>query len=121
MGGSTLCIDDSFAHSLHFLNQLRLKCFSNSLEKVPTYAVHLLAAFPSVCGPTHPKPSQLGLGRRPDHLMLHSITLLLYQISLIQPGDLLCHCPVEKQMIVPLSANQMAWRITTECCGSHAG
>jgi hypothetical protein len=25
-----------------------------------TYAEHLLAAFPSLCGPTHPKPSQLG-------------------------------------------------------------
>ena len=34
--------------------------FSNSLEGVPTYARHLLAAFPSLCGPTHPKPSQFG-------------------------------------------------------------
>jgi hypothetical protein len=32
----------------------------NSLEGVPTYAEHLLAAFPSHCGPTYPKPSQLG-------------------------------------------------------------
>ncbi|XP_031650272.1 F-box only protein 6 isoform X4 [Oncorhynchus kisutch] len=41
-------------------NQLHLECFSNSLEGVPTYAEHLLAAFPSLCGPTHSKPSHLG-------------------------------------------------------------
>ena len=57
---ATLCLDDSFAHSWHSLNQLHLACFSNSLEGVPTYAEHLLAAFPSLCCPTHPKPSQLG-------------------------------------------------------------
>ena len=34
--------------------------FSNRLEGVPTYAEHLLAAFPSFCSPTHPKLSQLG-------------------------------------------------------------
>ena len=39
--------------------------------------------------------------------MQHSITLLLGQIALIQPGGVLGHCPVEKQMIVLLSANQM--------------
>ena len=54
---ATLCLDDSFAHSWYSLN---LECFSNILERVPTYAEHLLAAFPSLCGPTHPKPSQLG-------------------------------------------------------------
>jgi hypothetical protein len=58
---------------------------------------------------------------RPGHLMQHSITLLLGQIALIQPGGVLGHCPVEKQMIVPLSANQTGWRIAAECCGSHAG
>ena len=42
-----------------FLNQLHLECFPNSLEGVATYAEHL-AAFPSLCGPTHPKPPQLG-------------------------------------------------------------
>lgn len=36
---------------------------SNSLEGVPRSAEHLLAAFPSLCGTTHPKPSQLGLGQ----------------------------------------------------------
>ena len=41
---ATLCLDDSFAHSWHSLNQLLLECFSNSLEGVPTYAEHLLAA-----------------------------------------------------------------------------
>ena len=49
------------------------------------------------------------------------ITLLLGQIALTQPGGVLGHCPVEKQMIVPLSANQMGWCIAAECCGSHAG
>ena len=50
---------DSFAHSQHSLNQLHLESFSNCL-RVLTYAEHLLATFPSLCGPTHPKPSQLG-------------------------------------------------------------
>ena len=57
---ATICLDDSFAHSWHSLNQLHLEYFSNSLEGVPTYTEHLLAAFPSLCGPTHPKPSQFG-------------------------------------------------------------
>ena len=39
--------------------------------------------------------------------MQHSITLCLDQIALTQPGGVLGHCPVEKQMIVPLSANQI--------------
>ena len=47
---------DSFAHSWHSLNQFYEECFSNSLG-VPTYAERLLAAFPSLCGPIHPKPS----------------------------------------------------------------
>ena len=59
---ATLCLDGSFAHSCHSLNQLQEECFSNSLEGVPTYAEHLLAAFPSLCGPTYPKLSQLGCG-----------------------------------------------------------
>ena len=29
---ATLCLDDSFAHSWHSLNQLHLECSSNSLE-----------------------------------------------------------------------------------------
>ena len=58
---------------------------------------------------------------RQCHLMQHSTTLLLGQIALTQPGGVLGHCPFEKQIIVPLSANQMGWRITAECCGSHAG
>ena len=53
--------------------------------------------------------------------MQHSITLLLGQIALTQPADVLGHCPVKKQMIVPLSTNQMALCITAECSGSHAG
>ena len=53
--------------------------------------------------------------------MQRSITLLIVKIALTQPGGVLGHCPVEKQMIVPLSANQMGWRNAAECCGSHAG
>jgi hypothetical protein len=30
-------------------------------------------------------------------------------------------CPVEKQMIVPLRANQIGWCIAAESCDSHAG
>ena len=55
-----ICLDASFALSWHSLNQLHLECFSSSLEGVPTYAEHLLAACPSLCSPTHPKPSQSG-------------------------------------------------------------
>ena len=38
--------------------------------------------------------------------MQHSITHL-GKIALTRPGGVLGHCPVEKQMIVSLSANQM--------------
>ena len=87
----TLCQDDSIAHSCNSLNQLHLECFSNSLEGVPTYAEHLLAAFPSLLGPTHSNSNHLNwveVGRlwRPGHLMQHSITLLLGQIAFTQPG-----------------------------------
>ena len=57
---ATICLDDSFAHSWHSLNLLHEECFSNSLEGVPTYAEHFLTAFPSLFGPIHPIPSQLG-------------------------------------------------------------
>ena len=39
--------------------------------------------------------------------MQHSIILILGQIALTQPGGVLGHCPVEKQMIVPLT--QTIW------------
>ena len=60
---ATLCLDDNFVHSWHYLNQIHLECFSNSLEGVPTYAERFLAAFLSLCGPTHHKPSQLDGGQ----------------------------------------------------------
>ena len=109
---------DSFAHSWHSLNQLHLESFFNSLEGVPTYAEHLLAAFPSLCSPTHLNLVEVWGLWRPGHLMQHSITLILGQISLTQPGGVLGHCPVEKQMIVPRSPNQMGLRITAKCCGT---
>ena len=57
----------------------------------------------------------------PGHLMQHYINLLLRKIAFTQPGGVLGHCPVEKQIIVPLSPNQMGWRIAAECYGRHAG
>ena len=53
--------------------------------------------------------------------MHHTITLLLGQIALTQPGGVLGHCPAEKQMIVPLNTKQMGWSIAAEFCGSYAG
>src|SRR4029434_6226069 len=38
-----------------------LEWFPNSLVGVPRGAEHLLAALPSLCSPTDPRPSQLGL------------------------------------------------------------
>jgi hypothetical protein len=50
--------------------------------------------------------------------MQHSITLLLGQTALTQAGGMCwVNCPVEKQMIVPLRANQME-QITEE---NHPG
>ena len=83
-------------------------------------------AFPTVLKefqliPNHFNWVEVGWLWRPGPLMQHSITLLLGQIALTQPGGVLGHCPVKKQMIVPLSANQMGWHIAAECCGSNAG
>ena len=71
--------------------------------------------------PNHLNLVEVGRLWRPVHLMHHSITLPLGQIALTHPGGVLGHCPVEKQMIVPLSANQMGWHIAAECCAGHAG
>jgi hypothetical protein len=38
--------------------------------------------------------------------MQHSITFHLCEIALTKPGGVLGHCPVEKQMIVPLSTTR---------------
>ena len=56
---ASICLD-SHAHSWHSLIHSQQEGFSNGREGVPTYAEHLLVAFPSLCDPTHPKPSQLG-------------------------------------------------------------
>ena len=118
---ATICLDDSFAHSGHSLNQLHLECFSNnSSEGVPTYAEHLLADFSSLHGPTHLKPSQLGWGwviveaRSSDAALHHSPWS---NSPYTAWRCVLGHCPVEKQIIVSLRANQMGWRIAAECCG----
>ena len=57
--------------------------------------------------PNHLNWVEVGRLWKPGHLMQHSITLHLGQIALTQPEGVLGHCPVEKQMIVPLSVNQM--------------
>ena len=49
--------------------------------------------------PNHLNLVEVGGLWRPGHLMQHSITLLLGQIALTQPGGVLGHCPVEKQII----------------------
>ena len=121
----TLCLDDSVAHSWHSLNQLHLESFSNNIEGVPINAEHLLASFPSLCSPTYPKPSQLGWGRviveaRSSNSALHH-SPSWSNSPYIARRCVLGHCPVEKQMIVPLSPNQMGWCIAADCCGSHAG
>ena len=97
--------------ALHTLGILSISFMRNAFPTVPTYAEHLLAAFPPLCGPTQPKhPNWVEVWClwRPGHL------------ALTQPGGVLGHCPVDKQMILPLSANQMGWRIAAECCCSHA-
>ena len=57
---ATLCLDDSFAHSWHSLNQIHEIVTWNAFPTVVKVLPHMLAAFPSLYGPTHPKPSQLG-------------------------------------------------------------
>lgn len=63
-GVAHFCFDDSFAHSWHFLHQLRevvtWKGFP-IVHGVPRGAEHLLAAFSFTLHPTHPEPSPLGL------------------------------------------------------------
>ena len=90
-----------------------LECFYNSLEGVPTYAEHLLLFLHSAVQhiPNILNWVEVGWLWRPGHLMQHSIILLIGQIALAHPGDVLGHCTVEKQMIVPLSPNQMGWCI----------
>ena len=84
-----------------------MECFSNIIEVVPTYAEHLLAAFPSLCSPTRPKPSQLNSGRvivkaRSSDAALHHSPFWSnspYRAWKCVFG----HCPVKKQMTVTLN------------------
>jgi hypothetical protein len=58
----------------------------------------------------------------PNHLNLVEVGGLWKSgAALTQPVGVLGHCPVEKQIIIPLNPNQMRWRIAAECFGSHAG
>ena len=104
----------------HSLHQLQEVCFTNSLEGVPTYAEHLLAAFSSLSDPTYPKPFQLGWSqviveaRSSDAALHHSLSWSNNPYTAWR--CVLDHWPVEKQMIVPLRVNQMGWLIAAECC-----
>jgi hypothetical protein len=113
-------LDSSKSHHLSLMTALHTlgilstsftwNAFSNSLERVPTYAEHLLAAFPSPCRPTHPKPSQLGWSRDCGGQVIWCSTPSLLSTSNSPYTAWRCvlgQCPIEKQMIVPLNANQM--------------
>ena len=121
---ATLCLGDGFAHSWHSLNQRHLECFSKVLKEFPhmlstCWLLFLHSAVQLI--PNHINWIEVGWLWRLGYLMQHSITLLLGQIAITQPGGVLVHCPVEKQMTVPLRSNQMGWRIMAGCCVSHAG
>ena len=47
--------------------------------------------------PNHLNWVEIGYLWRLGHLMQHSITLLLGEIALTQPGGVLAHCPVENK------------------------
>ncbi len=102
-----------------------LEWFTSSLEGVPRGAEHLFAALPSLCGPTQHKPSKLGLcqvivdTRSSDAALHHSTSWSNSPYAAWR--CVWCHYLVEKQMMVPLSPNQMGWHVTAECYGSHAG
>ena len=112
---ATICLEDSFAHSWHSLNYLHEVVNWNAFPTVLKEFPHML----STCWllflhsavqliPNHLNWVEFGGLWRPGHLMQPSITLLLGQIALYTAWRcVLGHCPVEEQMIVPLSANQM--------------
>lgn len=83
------CYNDIFA-LLAFPYSSSFELFSTSLEGVSIYVEHLLAAFPSFYGPTHLKPSELGLGR--------VIVEATYIVS---------------RIIVSLCANRMGWHVAS--------
>jgi hypothetical protein len=55
---------------------------------------------------------------RPGHVLQHSITLLLGQIALTQPGSVLCHCPVEKvlELEIELGLGGWVWILHMSTC-----
>jgi hypothetical protein len=100
-------------HTLGILStSITWNAFPNCLEGVPTYAKHLLAAFLHSAVRLIPNHLKFGCGR--------GIVQARSSDSVFHHTGVLGHCPVEKQMIVPLSANQMGWRIAAECSGIHA-
>ena len=119
------CLDDSFAHSWHSLKQLHLELFPSVLKEFPyMLSTCWLLFHHSVVQliPNHLNWVEVRWLWRPGHLMhaLHhspSWSNSLYTVW----RCVLDHCPIKKQMIVPLSTNQMGGHIAAECCGSHAG
>ena len=84
---ATLCLDDSLAHSWHSLNQLHLECFSNIQfpHMLSTCWLHFLhSAVLRI--PNHLNWVEVRWLWRPGHLIQHSITVLLGQIAITQPG-----------------------------------
>lgn len=128
---ATVYLDDSSAHSSHShtTSSMRLSpgCFSTVLkESLYIVCWALIGCFSfTLRYITHPKPSQLGLvqviveARPSDAELQHSPS---WSNSLYRAWRCVFGCcPVEKQMMVPLSTNQMGWHVSAECCGSHVG
>ena len=100
---ATLCLDDSFAH-LAFSQPISPGMLFQPSWRSSHICWTLDGCFSFTLRSDSSQTISIGLRLgRPGHLMQHSITLLLGQIALTQPGSGLDHCPVEKQMIVGLS------------------
>ena len=88
-----------------------MKWFSSSVEGFPRDAEHLLALLPSLCGPSHPKPSRLGLGqvtveaRSSGAALHHSPSWSALYTAWYVWG----HFLVGK--MVHLNANRMGWHV----------
>uniref|UniRef100_A0A673W8P0 Uncharacterized protein n=1 Tax=Salmo trutta TaxID=8032 RepID=A0A673W8P0_SALTR len=99
-----LCLDDNFAHCWHSLNQLHLECFPTVLKEFPHmlstwWLLFIHSAVQLISN--HLNWVELRGLWRPGHMMQHSITLLLGQIALTQPGGVLGHCLVDKTNYSP--------------------
>ena len=116
---ATLCLDDSF----HTLGILSTSFMRNAYPTVLKEFPHMLSTcwllFLHSAVQLIPKLGDWAIveARSFDVPLHHSP----WSNSPYTAWCVLDHCPVEKQMIVPLSTNQMGWHTAAECCGSHAG